>query len=76
IPNDEYLLNDFGCALQKEILLQGRIYVSVNHICFHANILGWVTDVVMPFSEITRIEKKTTAIVIPNAIQITTVKSK
>ncbi|CAG8490209.1 19359_t:CDS:2 [Cetraspora pellucida] len=76
VPNDEYLLNDFGCALQKEILVQGRIYVSLNHICFHANILGWVTDVVVPFSDIIRIEKKSTAIVIPNAILITTIKSK
>ncbi|RIB06866.1 hypothetical protein C2G38_2216030 [Gigaspora rosea] len=76
IPCNEYLLNDFGCALQKEILLQGRIYVSLNHICFHANILGWVTDVVIPFSDIKCIEKKMTALVIPNAIQITTVKSK
>ncbi|KAF0457168.1 gram domain-containing protein [Gigaspora margarita] len=76
IPCNEYLLNDYGCALQKEILLQGRIYVSLNHICFHANILGWVTDVVIPFSDIKCIEKKMTALVIPNAIQITTVKSK
>ncbi|CAG8571511.1 7577_t:CDS:2 [Gigaspora rosea] len=68
IPCNEYLLN--------EILLQGRIYVSLNHICFHANILGWVTDVVIPFSDIKCIEKKMTALVIPNAIQITTVKSK
>lgn len=36
---------DFGCALQKEILLQGRIYISENHICFNANIFGWVTNV-------------------------------
>lgn len=36
---------DYGCALQREILVQGRIYISENHICFHANIFGWVTDV-------------------------------
>jgi hypothetical protein len=37
--------SDYGCALQREILVQGRIYISENHICFHANIFGWVTDV-------------------------------
>jgi hypothetical protein len=36
---------DYGCALQREILVQGRLYVSENHLCFHANIFGWVTDV-------------------------------
>jgi len=40
-----YDLPDYGCALQREILVQGRIYISENHICFHANIFGWVTDV-------------------------------
>ena len=36
---------DYGCALQREILIQGRFYISENHVCFHANIFGWVTDV-------------------------------
>jgi hypothetical protein len=36
---------DFGCALQKEILLQGRIYISESYLCFNANIFGWVTNV-------------------------------
>jgi hypothetical protein len=36
---------DYGCALQREILIQGRLYISENHMCFHANLFGWVTDV-------------------------------
>jgi len=36
---------DYGCALQRDILIQGRLYISENHVCFHANIFGWVTDV-------------------------------
>ena len=40
-----YCYPDYGCALQREILVQGRIYISENHICFHTNIFGWVTDV-------------------------------
>ena len=40
---------DYGCALQREILIQGRLYVSENHICFHANIFGWITDVSRSF---------------------------
>ncbi|KIM38146.1 hypothetical protein M413DRAFT_30292 [Hebeloma cylindrosporum] len=66
VPEGDYLIEDYGCALQREILIQGRIYISENHICFHANIFGWITD----------LEKKMTAFVIPNAIQITTRQAK
>ncbi|OAX35402.1 hypothetical protein K503DRAFT_868295 [Rhizopogon vinicolor AM-OR11-026] len=76
IPEGDYLIEDYGCALQREILIQGRIYISENHICFHANIFGWITDLSIPIYEITAIEKKMTAFVIPNAIQITTRQAK
>jgi hypothetical protein len=36
---------DYGCALQREILCQGRLYISEHHLCFYANIFGWVTTV-------------------------------
>ncbi|KAF9116196.1 hypothetical protein BGX27_004303 [Mortierella sp. AM989] len=72
VPEDEKLIEDYGCALQKEILVQGRLYVSENHVCFNANIFGWVTNLVIAFSEITAIEKRVTAFVIPNAISIIT----
>ncbi|KAF4612364.1 hypothetical protein D9613_004350 [Agrocybe pediades] len=143
IPEGDYLIEDYGCALQREILIQGRIYISENHICFHANIFGWITDtgslhtlfallsrsypsitlsppsppsspsvlpssefsqdssheltnepsdpttttqstflsyvqkqLSIPIYEITSLEKKMTAFVIPNAIQITTRQAK
>ncbi|KAJ3541640.1 hypothetical protein NMY22_g3805 [Coprinellus aureogranulatus] len=72
VPEGDYLIEDYGCALQREILIQGRLYISENHICFHANIFGWITDLAIPIDEITTLEKKMTAFVIPNAIQITT----
>ncbi|KAF9934891.1 hypothetical protein FBU30_010158 [Linnemannia zychae] len=72
VPDDEKLIEDYGCALQKEILVQGRLYISEDHVCFHANIFGWVTTLVIAFSEITAIEKRFTAFVIPNAISIVT----
>jgi hypothetical protein len=36
---------DYGCALQREILIQGRLYISEHHLSFYANIFGWVTSV-------------------------------
>ncbi|KAJ9119609.1 hypothetical protein QFC22_003318 [Naganishia vaughanmartiniae] len=75
-------LSDYGCALQKDILLQGRIYVSEHHLSFHANIFGWITNasitfaVIIAFADVIAIEKKMTAFVIPNAISISTRQGK
>jgi hypothetical protein len=45
LPADEQLLVDYSCALQKEILAHGRLYISLNYACFRANIIGWETTV-------------------------------
>lgn len=70
------LLDDFACALSREILLQGRIYVTEHSICFNSNLLGWVTSLVVQFVDITKIEKKSTAGLFPNGISIETKNSK
>ncbi|GJE89647.1 GRAM domain-containing protein [Phanerochaete sordida] len=72
VPEGDYLIEDYGCALQREILIQGRLYISENHICFHANLFGWVTDVTIPMYDVVALDKRMTAFVIPNAIQVTT----
>ena len=36
---------DYGCALQGETLIQGRMYISENHICFYVNSSDWASDV-------------------------------
>jgi hypothetical protein len=72
IPSNERLIADFACALQKEILIQGRIYLSVNYLAFHANIFGWETIVTLKLCDITALTKANTIRVIPNAIQVIT----
>lgn len=76
VSPDEKLIVDHSCALSKDILLQGRIYISNQNICFYSNILGWVSTVVISFKEIVQIEKKTTAGIFPNGIVIDTLHSK
>ena len=76
VPEDDYLIEDYSCALQKEILLAGRIYISEGHICFSSNILGWVTTLVISFEEVVNIEREYTALVIPNAIAIQTLHAR
>ncbi|KAK4515523.1 carboxy methyl transferase for protein phosphatase 2A [Mucor velutinosus] len=72
VPEKDMLIQDYKCALQKEILLQGHLYVSENHVCFKSNIFGWVTNLVINLTEITRVEKRMTAKIIPNGILIAT----
>ncbi|BAO41393.1 GRAM domain-containing protein YSP2 [Kluyveromyces marxianus DMKU3-1042] len=72
----ERLIADYSCALSKDILIQGRLYISDKHLCFYSNILGWMKSVVVPFKEIAQIEQKNTAILFPNAISIQTLHDK
>lgn len=76
VPEDDFLIEDYSCALQKEILLAGRVYISEGHICFSSNILGWVTTLVISFEEVVNIERENTALVIPNAIAIQTLHAR
>ncbi|KAI8812621.1 hypothetical protein BJ742DRAFT_26649 [Cladochytrium replicatum] len=75
LPESEIWIEDYPCALQKNILIQGKLYLTPRHICFKANIFGFLTVIVIPFMEITKIGKKATAVIIPNAIQIETEKT-
>ncbi|KAH0945148.1 hypothetical protein HN011_002753 [Eciton burchellii] len=76
VPDDERLVVDYSCALQREILVHGRLYVSQNYVCFYANIFMWETLVSLRWRDVTSITKEKTALVIPNAILICTVTDK
>ncbi|XP_017047486.1 membrane-anchored lipid-binding protein YSP2 isoform X3 [Drosophila ficusphila] len=76
VPNDERLIVDYSCALQRDILVQGRLYVSQNYVCFHANIFSWETYLSIKWKDVTAITKEKTALVIPNAISIASGKDK
>ncbi|XP_068273606.1 protein Aster-C isoform X6 [Nyctibius grandis] len=72
LPDSERLIVDYACALQKDILLQGRLYLSENWLCFHSNIFRWETTISIALKDITFMTKEKTARLIPNAIQIAT----
>lgn len=76
ISSEERLIADHSCALSRDILLQGKMYISDEHICFYSNILGWVSTILIAFKEIVQIEKKTTAGIFPNGIVIDTLHTK
>ncbi|KAK2508252.1 hypothetical protein MC885_018862, partial [Smutsia gigantea] len=62
----------YACALQRDILLQGRLYLSENWLCFHSNIFRWETTISIALKNIIFMTKEKTARLIPNAIQIVT----
>lgn len=68
LPPNEIFIEDFACAYRKEILVQGRLYLSEHHISFHSNIIGLVTRLTIPLNAILKIQKKKT-VGIPNAIE-------
>ncbi|KAF2426545.1 hypothetical protein EJ08DRAFT_699843 [Tothia fuscella] len=76
VPDDDYLIEDYSAALQREILLHGRLYVSEGHICFSSNILGWVTNLVMSFDEVISVEKRSTAVIFQNGMVIQTLQAR
>lgn len=76
LPESEQLIVDYSCALQRDILVHGRLYISQNWLCFYANIFGWETFVTIQCTEISSIRKEKTALVIPNAVQVCTESEK
>jgi hypothetical protein len=40
----EELLADYGCAIQKSMLIHGRLYISKTFLCFFSNIFGSITE--------------------------------
>lgn len=76
VPDDDFLIEDYSCALQREILAHGRLYISEGHLCFSSNIFGWTTTLVMSFDEIVSVEKRSTALVFKNGLMISTLHAK
>lgn len=63
---------DFTCAVESTVLLHGRMYITNRFICFYSNLFGLEKKIRIPYSHIRSITKENTAMVIPNAIAIST----
>ncbi|XP_022770172.1 protein VASCULAR ASSOCIATED DEATH 1, chloroplastic-like isoform X3 [Durio zibethinus] len=70
LPLEEFLVQDFNCAFQESILLQGHMYLFARYICFYSNIFGFETKKIIPFNEVTSVKRAKTAGIFPNAIEI------
>ncbi|PON74508.1 GRAM domain containing protein [Parasponia andersonii] len=70
LPPEEVLVEDFNCAFQENILIQGHMYLFAHYICFYSNIFGFETKKIIPFQEVTSVRRAKTAGIFPNAIEI------
>ncbi|XP_061775723.1 GRAM domain-containing protein 2B-like isoform X2 [Nerophis ophidion] len=57
IPEEDELTHNFVCALQKEVLYYGRLYLSEKYVCFHSSVLLKDTKVVIPLSSLQEVKK-------------------
>ncbi|XP_040911402.1 GRAM domain-containing protein 2B-like isoform X3 [Toxotes jaculatrix] len=62
IPEGENLTHTFTCALQKEVLYHGKLFVSESHVCFHSSVLLKDTKVVIPTSSVSEVKKHNSAL--------------
>eukprot|EP01023_Acetabularia_acetabulum_P031871 TRINITY_DN2982_c1_g1_i1.p1 TRINITY_DN2982_c1_g1~~TRINITY_DN2982_c1_g1_i1.p1 ORF type:complete len:551 (-),score=59.77 TRINITY_DN2982_c1_g1_i1:659-2311(-) len=58
LPKGESLLEEFHCALAKTLLLQGRMYVFEQYLCFHSNIFGIIKTKVIAMKRVKSLQKK------------------
>ncbi|KAJ1509674.1 hypothetical protein HMI54_002187, partial [Coelomomyces lativittatus] len=73
--DQEDFLGNFSCALHKEILLPGKLYVSKEFLLFKQSVFNR-KRINIPVSQILNVKKKSTAMVFPNAIEIVTQEKK
>ncbi|XP_063768939.1 protein Aster-C isoform X2 [Eleginops maclovinus] len=75
LPESERLIVDYTCALQRDILLQGRLYLTENWLCFYSNVFRG-TKITLTLKDVINMTREKTARLIPNAIQICTATDK
>ncbi|KAM6973112.1 GRAM domain-containing protein 2A [Aplochiton taeniatus] len=71
VPKEEILMKVYSCALLRDILLQGRLYISRNWLCFYANLFGKDIKVAIPVVSVRLVKKHRTAGLVPNGLAIT-----
>ena len=57
LSQQEPPIEDFSCALQKKILMHGRMFVTHEHVCFSSNVFGVKTIVVLAFRDVVAMSK-------------------
>ncbi|XP_024386274.1 C2 and GRAM domain-containing protein At1g03370 isoform X3 [Physcomitrium patens] len=62
LPAEEFLINDFACAVKKKILIQGRVFLSPRMLGFYSNLFGIKTKFQFIWEDIDDIVETSVAI--------------
>ncbi|KAF0990230.1 hypothetical protein HZS_4566, partial [Henneguya salminicola] len=72
IAPDDIVINDFSCSLQKDTLVQGRIYLSSLGYYFYSKVFGYVNTVFSPWKDVCKLKKDNAAFFLPIVLHIST----
>ena len=75
LPDSEELLCDYSCAVQRAILLHGRMYVSEHFVCFYSSIFSHKTSLVLPLDDVLFIAAAKVALVFDNSLKVHTART-
>jgi NIMA (never in mitosis gene a)-related kinase len=78
LSEEEEILFAYHCSLKEkgQILIEGHVYLTHNHLCFYAHFFGRERKIAIKWEDVVRLEKRSTAKIIPNAIAICLKNSK
>ncbi|CAK9278846.1 unnamed protein product [Sphagnum jensenii] len=62
LPAEEFLINDFACAIKRKIPIQGRLFLSTRLLGFYSNLFGHKTKFTLMWEDIEEIKESAQAI--------------
>ncbi|KAF9153018.1 hypothetical protein BG015_004268 [Linnemannia schmuckeri] len=62
--------HDYSCALEREILWQGTLYVAATHVCFYGKHFGKTVKVIIDYRDLVLIEREKKLGVFPSSIRL------
>ncbi|KAF9950312.1 hypothetical protein BGZ70_001430 [Mortierella alpina] len=62
--------NDFACALEREILWQGTLYITATHVCFYGKHFRTTVRVMVDYRDLVSMEREKKMGVFPSSIRL------
>ncbi|PIK52456.1 hypothetical protein BSL78_10660 [Apostichopus japonicus] len=72
VQDDEKMMQEYSCALLRQIHIYGSMYITNKRIYFLSNIVGFKTEVAISLSNVTKITRQYSVGLIPNSIEVVT----
>ncbi|KAF9155727.1 Protein Aster-C [Actinomortierella ambigua] len=69
-PTPMFCLDDFTCALQRDYLWQGTLFVTLTHLCFFGRHFTKTIHIKIHFADLVSIDKEKKLGMIPNTLRI------